>query len=105
MFGPMALTALVALFANACGQPSTPSQVSNASHDTCVAAAKLKKTQAYDQAAKSFEAEASGCYALMDDQHFIPVSICLKKAEAARKQALADADRAWKDAMSICEPR
>jgi hypothetical protein len=96
---------LSALLGGACGHSSVSSQLNNTSHDACVAAANSQKTQAYGQAAKDFEAAASACYAVMDDNHYIPVSICLKKAEASRKEALAKADQTWKDAMSVCEPR
>lgn len=96
---------LLTVLTGGCGQGSASSQLNNASHDTCVATAKSQKTQAYAQASKDFEAAASACYANLDDNQYIPVSICLKKAEASRKEALVKADQTWKDAMSICEPR
>lgn len=104
-FGSLIAVAFLTLLTGGCGRGSVSSQPANASHDACVAKAKSQKTQAYAQAAKDFEAAASACYAVMDDNQYIPVSICLKKAEASRKEALVKADQAWKDAMSICEPR
>ena len=99
------LASLVLSLVHACGQPVATSEVRTSSHDTCVAVAKLEKTRAYDQAGKVFDAEATNCYASMDDKDSAPVGICLKKAEATRKEALVNADIAWKEAMSICEPR
>ena len=103
--GSLMAVGLLTALTGGCGQGSASSQVNNAPHDACVATAKSQKAQAYAQAAKDFEAAASACYAVIDDNQYIPVSICLKKAEASRKEALVKADQTWKDAMSICEPR
>ena len=89
----------------ACGHSEDSSSLKGTSHDACVEAAQANRDKAYAQAAKNHEAEAAACYALMDDQQYLPVSLCLNKAEAARKQALDDAHRAWTSTMSICEPR
>jgi hypothetical protein len=48
---------------------------------------------------------ANSLVAFVDDNQYITVSICLKKAESSRKEALVKAGQTWKDAMSICEPR
>ena len=97
--------AILACVIAACGHSTDSSILKNVPHDACVQAAQTNRDKAYAQAAKNHEAEAAACYALMNDQQYLPVSLCLKKADAARKQTLADADLAWTSAISICEPR
>ncbi len=88
---PFLQLASLPLWNGAWGQSTTPSQVNNAFHNADVASANLEKSKAYYQAGNAFETEASVCYVLIKDHQFIPLGMYLKKAEARRMKALANA--------------
>ncbi len=101
------LSCAAILFAlqTSCGQYASTSSLHDTTNQNCADLAKKKHDNAYADAAKAFEAEAAACYVLMDDNQYLPASLCLKKADARRKEMLLDADAALSMDMSQCRSR
>lgn len=94
--------AIVLALQPGCGHSDSTSTLRDAASQHCADAAKSKKDKSYADAAQAFEADAAACYLLMDDQQYMPASLCLKQAEAAHKQARLDGDAAFAMAVSEC---
>ena len=86
-----------------CSNSTPASSLQSAEGKACTDAAYNQRDKAYGTAAGLFSSDTRYCYDVMDTGHYIPGSVCLAKAEAAHKQALADADLALSQALSACE--
>jgi hypothetical protein len=99
------LAAIFFALQTGCGHSDSTSTLRDTTSQNCADSAKSKRDSAYVDATKAFEADAAACYLLLDDQQYLPASICLKKAGSARKQTILDADAAFTMAMSQCQSR